>query len=127
MKKYTSAVRPDSRKKFFILILLSLIFIALYMTINVRFDHQKLLTYAMKQRVTKVIVIIVVAFAIGAASLVFQSIINNTIVTPCLLGMNSLYSLVHSNVWYTAEGGITALGVMLSDLEDTLLRPFEEN
>lgn len=25
--------------------------------------------------------------------------------------------LEHSNVWYTAEGGITALGVMLSDLE----------
>lgn len=25
--------------------------------------------------------------------------------------------LEHSNVWYTAEGGITAPGVMLSDLE----------
>ena len=30
--------------------------------------------------------------------------------------------LEHSNVWYTAEGGITALGVMLSDLESTLLK-----
>lgn len=29
--------------------------------------------------------------------------------------------LEHSNVWYTAEGGITALGIMLSDLENTLL------
>lgn len=29
--------------------------------------------------------------------------------------------LEHSNVWYTAEGGVTALGVMLSDLENTLL------
>lgn len=28
--------------------------------------------------------------------------------------------LEHSNVWYTAEGGITALGVMLSDLESFL-------
>lgn len=35
--------------------------------------------------------------------------------------------LEHSNVWYTAEGGITALGVMLSDLEGTLLRSSEEN
>lgn len=30
--------------------------------------------------------------------------------------------LNHSNVWYTAEGGITALGIMLSDLEDALLK-----
>jgi iron complex transport system substrate-binding protein len=28
--------------------------------------------------------------------------------------------LEHSNVWYTAEGGITALGIMLADLENTL-------
>ena len=28
----------------------------------------------------------------------FQSIINNTIVTPCLLGMNSLYTLIHTAV-----------------------------
>lgn len=30
--------------------------------------------------------------------------------------------LEHSNVWYTAEGGITALGIMLSDLENVLLK-----
>ena len=29
--------------------------------------------------------------------------------------------LEHSNGWYTAEGGVTALGVMLSDLENALL------
>lgn len=30
--------------------------------------------------------------------------------------------LEHSNVWYTAEGGITALGIMISDLENTMLK-----
>lgn len=29
--------------------------------------------------------------------------------------------LEHSNVWYTAEGGITALRVMLQDLEKAML------
>lgn len=29
--------------------------------------------------------------------------------------------LKHSNVWYTAEGGITALRVMLQDLESAML------
>lgn len=30
--------------------------------------------------------------------------------------------LEHSNVWYTAEGGITALGIMLSDIESALVK-----
>lgn len=122
MTKRTSSVRPSSRKRFMILILLALIFIALYMTINVRFDHPKLLVYAMEQRSTKVVVILVVAFAIGAASLVFQSIINNTIVTPCLLGMNSLYSLVHTAVaFFLGTGSVLARNSNLSFLADLLI------
>ena len=34
----------------------------------------------------------------------------------------NLVILEHSNAWYTAEGGITALDQMLSDLESTLLK-----
>ena len=52
----------------------------------------------MKIRTPKLIVMLITAFSIGGASLVFQSIINNTIVTPCLLGMNSLYTLIHTAV-----------------------------
>ena len=120
--KHISAVRPDNRKKFLPLILLSLFFIAVYMTLNVRFDHPKLFAYAMKQRSTKVIVIIVVAFTIGSASLVFQSIINNTIVTPCLLGMNSLYSLVHTAVaFFFGTGSILVRNSNLAFLADLLI------
>ncbi len=122
MTKQVSAVRPDSYKKFWALILLAFIFIALYMTINVRFDHPKLFAYAMKQRSIKVIVMIVVAFAIGAASLVFQSIINNTIVTPCLLGMNSLYSFVHTAVaFFLGTGSVLARNSNLAFLADLLI------
>ena len=52
----------------------------------------------MKIRTPKLIVMLITAFAIGGASIVFQSIIHNTIVTPCLLGMNSLYTLIHTAV-----------------------------
>ena len=31
-----------------------------------------------------------------------------------------LLSIGHSNVWYTAEGGIQALDIMLTDLEKGL-------
>lgn len=33
----------------------------------------------------------------------------------------NLIILEHPGIWYTAEGGITALDIMLSDLENALL------
>ncbi|MGN0397622.1 MAG: iron chelate uptake ABC transporter family permease subunit [Candidatus Fimimorpha sp.] len=120
--KYLFALHQNSRKKVMILLLLSMIFILLYMTIGVRFDHPQLLAYAMRQRSTKVIVMIIVAFAIGAASLVFQSIINNTIVTPCLLGMNSLYSLVHTAVaFFLGTGSVFLRNSNVAFLVDLLI------
>src|SRR5699024_8282283 len=65
----------------------------------------KLLAYSMRIRAPKLIVMLITAFAIGGASLVFQSIINNTIVTPCLLGMNSLDTLIHTAVVFCVGSG----------------------
>lgn len=122
MKKSIVAGRPNSQKIIGTLFLFSLIFIALYMTIYVRFDHPILFAYAIELRSTKVIVIIVVSFAIGAASMVFQSIINNTIVTPCLLGMNSLYSLVHTAVaFFMGTGSILVRNNKLAFFVDLLI------
>ncbi|MGN0341860.1 MAG: iron chelate uptake ABC transporter family permease subunit [Roseburia sp.] len=92
----------SNTKKFIILTVIVLLAIAGYMLVEVRFDNPNLFRYAMKIRIPKLIVMLIVAFAIGAASLIFQSIINNTIVTPCLLGMNSLYTLIHTAVYFFA-------------------------
>jgi iron complex transport system permease protein len=54
--------------------------------------------YAIGARTPKLVVMLIAAFCIGSASVVFQTIIRNTVVTPCLLGMNSLYILVHTAV-----------------------------
>lgn len=77
----------------------------LYMLVNVNFGNQKLFLYAMRIRTPKLIAMLITAFAIGGASIVFQSIINNTIVTPCLLGMNSLYMLIHTAVVFVVGSG----------------------
>lgn len=81
---------------------LVLICAAAYMFVSVKFGNPKLFRYAMKIRTPKLIVMLITAFAIGGASIVFQSIINNTIVTPCLLGMNALYTLIHTAVYFFA-------------------------
>ena len=97
-----------NRKKLLGLFILVLIASALYMLVEVNFANEKLFNYAMKIRTPKLLVMLIAAFAIGGASIVFQSIINNTIVTPCLLGMNSLYSLIHTSVvFFVGSGSVT--------------------
>jgi len=93
-----------------------------YMLINVHFDKPKLFRYAMKLRAPKLIVMLIVAACIGGASIVFQSIINNRIVTPCLLGMNSLYTLIHTVVYFfLGATSILAVNANLSFALDLIL------
>ena len=95
----------SNRKKLCIMAALVLLAAAAYMTVDVNFGNAKLFAYSMRIRAPKLIVMLITAFAIGGASLVFQSIINNTIVTPCLLGMNSLYTLIHTAVVFCVGSG----------------------
>lgn len=95
-------MRAENRKKLLIMAALVVVAAVLYMIVEVRFGNPKLVQYAMKIRTPKLIVMLITAFAIGGASIVFQSIINNTIVTPCLLGMNALYTLIHTAVYFFA-------------------------
>lgn len=58
--------------------------------------NPKFFDYAMSIRIPKLLGMSVAAICIGASSLIFQTLINNYIVTPCLLGMNSLYLVLHT-------------------------------
>lgn len=89
-------------QKLVMMALLAVVAAVAYMLVEVNFNNERLFFYALKLRTPKLIVMIITAFAIGGASLVFQSVINNTIVTPCLLGMNSLYTLIHTAVVFFA-------------------------
>ena len=93
----TAAYRKNIRR-LLIMVVLAALAAAAYMLVEVNFENQKLFAYAMKIRTPKLIAMLITAFAIGGASIVFQSVINNTIVTPCLLGMNSLYTLIHTAI-----------------------------
>lgn len=91
----------------------------LYLSVDV---NPKYVEYAMKLRVPRLAVMLITAFCIGSASIIFQSIINNTIVTPCLLGMNSLYSLIHTAVvFFLGSGSVLASNAQLSFALDLVL------
>lgn len=116
-----AAIRANKRKLILLTVLI-LLCAAGYLFLGVRFDNQKMFRYSMSLRIPKLIVMLITAFAIGGASSVFQSIINNVIVTPCLLGMNSLYSLIHTAVVFAAgSGSILATNGNLAFVVDLVL------
>ena len=109
-------------RRLIILSALVLLCAVLYMLVEVNFGNSKLFAYSMRIRVPKLIVMLITAFAIGGASIVFQSIINNTIVTPCLLGMNSLYTLIHTAVVFVAgSASIVASNTNLAFAVDVMI------
>ncbi len=92
-------------RKLMILTFLVIGVCAAYLLINANPDKPKLFQYILSLRIPTLVVMLIAAFAIGSASIIFQSIINNRIVTPCLLGMNSMYTLVHTGVVFVAGSG----------------------
>ena len=117
-----SAAIRSNRRKLLVLAAIVLLCAAGYMLVGVNFSNPKLFAYAMKIRTPKLVVMLITAFSIGGASLVFQSIINNTIVTPCLLGMNSLYTLIHTAVvFFLGSASIVSTNANLSFGVDVVL------
>lgn len=81
--------------KLIILIILTVLCSAFFLLYGINY---KFFEFAINLRIKKLLAMLLSAYCIGAASLIFQTIIKNTIVTPCLLGMNALYILIHTSV-----------------------------
>lgn len=108
--------------KLIILAVIVLLAMAAYMTIGVKFHNEILMRFAFKIRYPKLIAMVITAFTIGGASIVFQSVINNTIVTPCLLGMNSLYTLIHTAVvFFLGSGSMLVINSNMSFALDLVI------
>lgn len=117
-----NVLNSKNNKKFIIMSLIALLAIAFYLTLDIDFSNPFLVKFAFKLRTPKVIVMLITALTIGGASIVFQSIINNTIVTPCLLGMNSLYTLIHTSiVFFIGSGSMIASNANISFALDVVL------
>ncbi len=91
------------------IISLALILVYEFIAIDLKFFE-----FAIKIRTPKLMTILIAAFCIGMATIVFQSVINNRVVTPCLLGMNSLYTLIHPVIAFIA--GTTSILIVNKNL-----------
>lgn len=117
-----TAAQRANRRKLAIMALLAIAAGLAYLLVDVNFSNERLFAFAMRLRVPKLAAMLLAAIAIGGASMVFQSVINNTIVTPCLLGMNSLYTLIHTAVVFVAgTGSFLAMNANASFAVDLLI------
>ena len=85
------------RRQLLLMVIIVITLIAFYLLINVNFNH---LGFALSLRLPRLVAMSLAAICIGISAMVFQSVVNNRIVTPSLLGMSSLYTLMHTAVYF---------------------------
>lgn len=100
-------IHRRNRAKLILLAMLVLVAIAGYLLFNSYPERPSLFMYIMKLRLPTLICMVIASISIGAATLIFQSIVNNRIVTPALLGMNSIYSFLHTAAVFLMGTGST--------------------
>lgn len=88
-------MKSRDKKSIAILVILSIILIGAFLFIGVNSTNMK---YAMYRRIPKIFAMILTGSAIGFSSLIFQTVTNNRILTPSILGIDSLYVLLQTSV-----------------------------
>lgn len=79
------------KHKMFILLILCIVMTALFIGYGLTADNYQ---YFLSRRIPKVLAMIIAGLAIGMASFCFQTITNNRILTPSIMGFDSLYLLI---------------------------------
>lgn len=83
----------QARTQFFLFSFLVLLSIVFFMTINFELDIWQ---YVLNLRANKLLGLIVVAASVSISTLLFQTITQNPILTPSILGFDSLFLLIQS-------------------------------
>lgn len=107
-------------RSLWILTLLAAAGMLVYLLGGLAINKPSLAAYMIRLRSQKAIALILTAWAIGSASIVFQTIIHNRIVTPCLLGMDQLYALIHTILYFflgaASSVALSSMGSFLLDI-----------
>ncbi|MEX5294133.1 iron chelate uptake ABC transporter family permease subunit [Kocuria sp. CPCC 205268] len=90
-----------------ILAVLAAAAIGLYLTVDLGGD----LGYVLPRRVNKVLTMVLVAYAVGVSTVLFQTVTGNRILTPSIMGFDALYVLIQTVLVFSLGSvGVVALG-----------------
>lgn len=88
-------MKTKDKRSIIILSILVLVLVISFLFIGVNSINFK---YALYRRIPKIYAMILTGGAIGFSSLIFQTVTNNRILTPSILGIDSLYVLLQTTV-----------------------------
>ena len=88
-------MKTKDKRSIIILSVLVLVLVISFLFIGVNSINFK---YALYRRIPKIYAMILTGGAIGFSSLIFQTVTNNRILTPSILGIDSLYVLLQTTV-----------------------------
>lgn len=98
------------RKKILILAFLTLIMALVFVFAGLKdFDE-----YALKNRFLQIAAIVIVAICIAISTVIFQTLCNNKILTPAIIGLDSLYMLLQSALVFSL--GSANLSIYRNDI-----------
>ena len=83
------------KKKIYILFGIALLAITLFLVYGLNVNNYE---YNLSKRIPRVVAIIITGGSIAFSSIIFQTITNNRIITPSVLGLDSLYGFLQSFV-----------------------------
>ncbi|MCI5630539.1 MAG: iron chelate uptake ABC transporter family permease subunit [Clostridiales bacterium] len=92
-KSYTRKNKQNLNTPILVLSILILLSCVLFLTIDINPGHHE---YALSKRVPKLIAIVLTGGCIGFSTIIFQTVTNNRILTPSVMGIDSLYVAVQT-------------------------------
>ncbi|OCG49261.1 enterobactin ABC transporter permease [Gilliamella sp. Choc5-1] len=108
----------SSQKRVLLLFIIASICVVCFMTIGLKGN----INYILKHRTWIILTMILVAFSAATSTLLFQTVTNNRILTPSIMGFESLFVLIQTVVIFCIdEQGITYIGIIGRFIFESLL------
>ena len=99
----------SSRNTVLILLGIALFCVIFFMTFNLKGN----ISYILTHRTWIVLTMILVAFSAATSTLLFQTVTNNRILTPSIMGFESLFVLIQTVVIFFIDAqGIPYIGIV---------------
>ena len=108
----------SAMKRLLILLIIALICIVCFMTINLKGN----ISYILMHRTWIILTMLLVAFSAATSTLLFQTVTNNRILTPSIMGFEALFVLIQTLVIFFVDAqGIPYIGIIGKFLFESLL------
>ncbi|MCX8583873.1 MULTISPECIES: iron chelate uptake ABC transporter family permease subunit [unclassified Gilliamella] len=108
----------SSRKTVWLLLGIAVLCVVFFMTFNLKGN----ISYILTHRTWIVLTMILVAFSAATSTLLFQTVTNNRILTPSIMGFESLFVLIQTVVIFFIDAqGIPYIGIVGKFIFESLL------